>query len=343
MQPLRSNLVRSTISSIPSYHAANSLTILASKFPEPQSEDTVTILRTDYENLVRTAQNHAELCRCLINAPIENVEVVQALNACLSSQQAQYPSTVLNQHVYNANAPSFEPASYSDASPDFDSSSIATSPSSFISHGARLGIYPFPPPRSLSGSQREATFDMLDHSLSSFNLFEEPSFRSVQLLNIPEDATYADITAVVRGGILFDISIMRRSSTATIDIRRSERFQHLHEHFAKRIANGTTRNLVLRNCSPTHTETSIRKDLDHIHGLEIVSIKFRSGMCHISTNSVASAIKYKGSRLEWDVDECAQPLNQVPARPRRRAPFPTAPIRRSVYMSNRFQLLEAEE
>ncbi|EHK21293.1 uncharacterized protein TRIVIDRAFT_128228, partial [Trichoderma virens Gv29-8] len=208
--------------------------------------------------------------------------------------------------------------------------------------------------------------------------FEEPSFRSVQLLNIPEDATYADITAVVRGGILFDISIMRRSSTATVTFaessaaeayyvhvrnnclyiknkkasQASDRFQHLHEHFAKRIANGTTRNLVLRNCSPTHTETSIRKDLDHIHGLEIVSIKFRSGMCHISTNSVASAmyartcmisrLKYKGSRLEWDVDECAQPLDQVPARPRRRAPFPTALIRRSVYMSNRFQLLEAE-
>ncbi|KAL7940721.1 hypothetical protein V8C42DRAFT_356085 [Trichoderma barbatum] len=364
--------------------------------PEPQPEDTVTILRTDYENLVRTAQNHSGLCRCLLNAQIEDMTVIQALNACLDSQPIQHPSTASNQHIYNANAPSFEPASYLNSSHNFNTSSFTTSSSSYIGRGARHGIYPFPPPRPLLGSQQrsdatddsfeassvdgEEASDTLDHTLSSLNLFQEPSFRSVQLLNIPEHATYADIAAVVRGGIVFELSIIRRTSTATvtfaetaaaaayythvrnnylyikdkrIDIRRSDRLQNLHDHFAKRIANGATRNLVLRNCSPSHTEASIRKDLDHIHGLEVVAIDFCGGMCHISTNSVANAmyartcmmsrLKYKGSRLEWDVDECAQPLDQVPVMPRHRAPFSVVPLRRSVYMRNRFQLLEAEE
>ncbi|KAL7928916.1 hypothetical protein V8C35DRAFT_332051 [Trichoderma chlorosporum] len=372
----------------------------------PQPEDTVTILRTDYENLVSTAQNHAELCRRLLNTSIEDVGVVQALKTCLSSLPIQYPDTIPNQHMYNANAPSFVPASH-----DFDTSSVASTTSSYlIGQAARHGIYPFPPPRSLIGSRRKSDLDstltyddsfedscvganeddddddddanhvLLDHSFSSLNIFQEPPFRSVQLLNIPEDATYADIIAVVRGGNLFDISLIRRSSTAfitfaeasaaeayythvrnnylyiknnKIDIRRSGRFQNLHGHFAKRIANGATRNLVLRSCNAGHTNASIRNDLDHIHGLEVISITFRGGMCHISTNSLPSAmyartcmmsrLKYKSSLLEWDADECAQPLNQVPVTPRRRAPFPTAPARQSISSGNRFQLLADEE
>lgn len=56
----------------------------------------------------------------------------------------------------------------------------------------------------------------LDHAMSSLDLFQEPALRSVQLFNIPEQATYADIAAVVRGGILFELTIMRRSSTAIV-------------------------------------------------------------------------------------------------------------------------------
>ncbi|KAL5083813.1 hypothetical protein Trisim1_000860 [Trichoderma cf. simile WF8] len=371
-------------------------------YPGPQSEDTITILRADYESLVRTAQNHAELCRCLLNAQIEDAGVVQALNACVSSQSTQCSTAAPKKHVYNANALSFEPASH-----DSDTSSITTSTSSLVAHAAQHGIYPFPAPQSVIRSQcrsdvgssmtydsfeassvvlddnyddDEAASDVLDHTPTGFNFPQEPSFRSVQLLNIPEDATLADVTAVVRGGILFEVSIMRRSSTAVvtfaetrdaeayythvrnnylyiknrkIDIRWSDRFQVLHDHFAKRIANGATRNLVLRNCNASHSEASIRRDLDHIHGLEIVSITFYGGTCRISTNSVPSAmyartcmmsrLKYKSSRLEWDADECAQPLRQVPVMPRQKAKLHVAPVRRSVSSGNRFQILAAEE
>ncbi|KAK4068198.1 uncharacterized protein Triagg1_7441 [Trichoderma aggressivum f. europaeum] len=386
-------------------------------FSGPQSEDTITILRADYESLVRTAQNHAELCRCLLNARIDDARVVQALSACINSQSTQCPSITPKKHVYNANASSFEPAS-----PDFDTRSFTTSTSSLVAHAAQHGIYPFPPPQSLRGSwsrsdiasnvtydsfetssvglddnydDNEEASDVFDHTSISLSLPQEPSFRSVQLLNIPEDATYADITAVVRGGILFEVSLMRRSSTAVItfaetaaaeayythvrnnylyiknrkvskpsqdtklpflsnlnpqiDIRWSDRFQVLHDHFAKRIANGATRNLIMRNSNGGHSEASIRHDLDHIHGLEIVSITFYKGTCHISTNSVPSAmyartcmmsrLKYKSSRLEWDADECGQPLGQVPLIPRLKPPSRAVPVRRSVSSGNRFQIL----
>ncbi|KAL6862069.1 hypothetical protein J3F83DRAFT_716887 [Trichoderma novae-zelandiae] len=372
-------------------------------FPDPQPEDTVTILRTDYEHLVLTAQNHSNLCRCLLNADIEDAGVIEALNASLTSPAIQYPTATPSQHVYNANAPSFEPVSCADAPHDFDEKSFTASSSPYVDY-ARHGIYPFPPPRSLLGSQHrseiastatydsfenssdeggdddEEASDALHHVISSLTLSQEPAFRSVQLLNVPEHANYADVVPLVRGGILFDLSIIRRAGTATItfadvaaaaayyahvrendlyikskrvEIRWSDRFQTLHEHFSKRIANGATRNLVMRKCNASHTEASIRKDLEHIHNLKVVGIDFCDGDCHISTNSVPSAmyartcmmsrLKYKGCRIEWDVDECAQPLNQMPVMSRRRAPFPVAPVARSIRTtSNRFQLLASE-
>ncbi|KAL6875965.1 hypothetical protein HDV57DRAFT_523071 [Trichoderma longibrachiatum] len=381
-------------------------------FTDPQAEETVTLLRTDYEHLVLTAQNHSNLCRSLLNADIDDPKVIQALNDCLTSPAIQYQPAVPAQHVYNANAPSFEPASYADSPRDFDEKSFTTTSSPYIDY-ARHGLYPFPPPRSLLGSQHrsddvastatydsfenssvgggdedadendddEETNEALDQAIGNLTLTQEPVFRSVQLLNVPEHATYADLVAVVRGGILFDLSIVRRAGTATItfaemasaaayyahvrdndlyikskrvDIRWSDRFQNLHEHFAKRIVNGATRNLVMRKYNASHTEASIRKDLEHIHNLKVVAIYFYDGSCHISTNSVPSAmyartcmmsrLKYKGCRIEWDVDECAQPLSQMPVMSRRRAPpFPVAHAARSVRnTSNRFQLLASE-
>lgn len=76
----------------------------------------------------------------------------------------------------------------------------------------------------------EAASDVLDHTPTSLNFPQEPSFRSVQLLNIPEDTTLADITAVVRGGILFEVSIMRRSSTAVVTFAETRDAEAYYTH-----------------------------------------------------------------------------------------------------------------
>lgn len=64
--------------------------------------------------------------------------------------------------------------------------------------------------------------------------------------------------------------------------------------FASQVANkvgiGATRNLVIRNASPKHTEEMIREDLEHIHNLVVISVRVTGASVHISTNSVHNAM-----------------------------------------------------
>lgn len=129
-----------------------------------------------------------------------------------------------------------------------------------------------------------------------------------------------------------------------MDVRWSERQFVLPGHVANKIGIGATRNLVVRRCDPRHTAKSIVEDLEHIHNLVVIRVEFLNSSCYISTNSVHNAMfartcmmsrgydntttrwrlkerlltaadngrKYKGSKIEWDADECAQPLERPP-------------------------------
>ncbi|KAL6895016.1 hypothetical protein GGI43DRAFT_125531 [Trichoderma evansii] len=379
----------------------------ANFFSETLPEDTVTIPRADYENLVRTAQNHSGLCRCLLSTPITDVRIIEALNACLSSQVVAYPSVSPGQDLYatDLNANDFDSASYASTPRTFHCRSFSSSP--YIDPGAQLGIYPFPPPRHLpshQGSQTandELSYSELgspniygvddEHEISSESLdraMPKPDFsraleqlRSVRLVNLPEGTTHSDIAGVIRGGLVYEFYITHGAATATITfieaasaeayfghvrnnglflknkrigVRWSQRYQTIPGHHNNRIAKGATRNIVLRKCGPSHTEASVREDLEHIHNLQVVKIEFRGGDCHIGTNSVASAmyartcmtsrLKYKTSRIEWDVDECAQPLSEMPSTPRQCAISSVAPKRQlRVRTPNRFQVLSSKE
>lgn len=73
-------------------------------------------------------------------------------------------------------------------------------------------------------------------------------------------------------------------------IKWAERHFHLAGHVAHKIVQGATRNMVIRRVDPTHTEDSIRDDLEHIHNLIVIKIEFLGGSCHIKTNSVHNAM-----------------------------------------------------
>ncbi|KAL7917910.1 hypothetical protein ACQKWADRAFT_331293 [Trichoderma austrokoningii] len=371
-------------------------------FAEPLPEETVTIPRTDYENLVRTAQNHSSLCRCLLSIPITDVRIIEALNVCLNSQTVTYPSTSPDQYLY---------ATESNANDEDDSLSYTSTPRtlncrSFTSSPyidpARLGIYPLPPPRqsnqSANGGSTYAGFsppriyDIDDEHETSSGSFDravsipKPSFaraseqwRSVRLVNLPEGTTYSDIAGAVRGGLVYEFYINHDTATITfveaaaaeayfahvrsnglflknkrMGIRWSQRYQTLPSHHMNRIDKGATRNMVLRKCGTSHTEDSLREDLEHIHNLHVVSIEFRDGDWHIGTNSVTNAmyartcmtsrLKYKPIRIEWDFDECAQPLSEMPSARHQFASRSVAPRRQlRVRTPNRFQVLAPEE
>ncbi|KAL1842829.1 hypothetical protein VTJ49DRAFT_3996 [Mycothermus thermophilus] len=210
--------------------------------------------------------------------------------------------------------------------------------------------------------------------------FERNCSRSIQLSNLAEGTTHADITAAVRGGMLLDIFLRSHERAATVsfvnsadarkffdhvrrndlyirnkrvEIKWNDRHFVLPGHVANKIAAGATRNLVLHGYDNRHTEDVIREDLDHIHNLVVVRVEFSSGNCYISLNSVHNAIyarqcmmsrlRYKGKKIAYDADECAQPYPQPPQR--KASHRETAPQKKSFApaLHNRFHLLHLDD
>ena len=119
-------------------------------------------------------------------------------------------------------------------------------------------------------------------------------------------------------------------------------------HVANKIGIGATRNMVIRNANPNITEDRIRDDLDHIHNLIIIGIVFKSGDIFIELNSVHNSLfartcmmsraAYKGMRIEWYPDECAQPLPR-PHISARKENVASSPAKKATAPVNRFQML----
>lgn len=94
----------------------------------------------------------------------------------------------------------------------------------------------------------------------------------------------------------------------------------------------------------------IRDDLEHIHNLVVIRVSFddNNNNAYISTNSVHNAMfartcmmsraVYKGSKIEWDTDECSAPLE------RRRQPnvISKETTKKEAPLMNRFQLLNMD-
>ncbi|GKT43733.1 negative regulator of differentiation 1 [Colletotrichum spaethianum] len=207
--------------------------------------------------------------------------------------------------------------------------------------------------------------------------FERLATRTILISNLAEGTSHADVTDVVRGGLLLDIFLRTHDRSAQVsflheadartffeyvrrhdlyirhkrvDVRWCDRQFTLPGHVASKVGIGATRNLVVRRCDPSLTEEGIRHDLDHIHNLIVIRVTFDGGSCHISTNSVHNALfartcmmsrqKYKGSKIEWDADECAQPLETPQAH---RVQPHVLPSKRLVNpMANRFEILKLD-
>ncbi|KAF1831367.1 hypothetical protein BDW02DRAFT_505440 [Decorospora gaudefroyi] len=166
--------------------------------------------------------------------------------------------------------------------------------------------------------------------------------RTILITNLPERTTHKDLVSIIRGGRLLDIFIRNdRSATVSfvegaaeflayakrndlylhmkrLELRWSDRQFHVPPHVSNKIANGATRNLVVRGVAGKVTADQIRDHLDHIHNLIVVDVYFKNGDAYISTNSVHNALfartcmmsrtAYKGTRVEYFPDECAGPL-----------------------------------
>jgi hypothetical protein len=207
--------------------------------------------------------------------------------------------------------------------------------------------------------------------------FERHCARTIQLSHLAEGTTHADIANVVRGGMLLDIFLRSHDRSAMVSFLRSEDAKKFYDHVrrhdlyirnkrieakwndrqfvlpghvANKIGMGASRNLVIQGYDNRHTEEVIRDDLDHIHNLVVVKIEFIGGNCYIGLNSVHNAItarqcmlsrlRYKGKKINYDVDECAQPYPQPAPKVRKEM----APPKKGVSaVHNRFQLLNLDD
>ena len=121
-------------------------------------------------------------------------------------------------------------------------------------------------------------------------------------------------------------------------------------HVANKIGIGATRNLVIRAVHPNITEQRLREDLDHIHNLIIINLFFQNGDAYLSLNSIHNALfartcmmsraMYKGMRIEWYPDECAQPVLKTPYLPRKENMQRST--KKSNAITNRFQMLNMD-
>ncbi|EGY15474.1 uncharacterized protein VDAG_06638 [Verticillium dahliae VdLs.17] len=147
--------------------------------------------------------------------------------------------------------------------------------------------------------------------------YAKTAIRTVVLYDLAETTTHADITDVVRGGMLLEVLIKTHDRSAQISFLHAESAQAFYNHVRRhdlyirqkrvnikwsdrqcvlpghvshKIGSGATRNLIVRRCSPEVTAESIRDDLEHIHNLVIIRISFEAGSCFIQTNSVYNAM-----------------------------------------------------
>ncbi|KAH6661352.1 hypothetical protein BKA67DRAFT_550948 [Truncatella angustata] len=228
--------------------------------------------------------------------------------------------------------------------------------------------------------QQDSAFNNFGHT-QPFDQPRYPRMckRTIVLAGIADNTSHEDITKVVRGGLLLEVYIRTAEHSAHVSFLRGEdavrfydhsrkndlyinhkrvfikwadRHFHLAGHVAGKIVRGATRNMIIRRCDPNNTEDSIRDDLEHIHNLVVVKVEFSGGSCYIKTNSVHNAIfartcmmsqiKYKGSKIEWDTDECEQPLETVPrqSHPKPQQELPKKPI---VKTRNRFATLRLDD
>ncbi|OGM40741.1 hypothetical protein ABOM_010909 [Aspergillus bombycis] len=228
----------------------------------------------------------------------------------------------------------------------------------------------------LLASQDSDRDDYDDSSRNSGSSIASTPQRTILLRGLPDRVTHRDVVEALKGGALLHIHLRTRERMASIsfveEANAQEFIQHAKSHgvyiagkrveiswndrqfylppFVRaKINNGASRNLVLYNVHPNVTEWLIRKDLDHIHNLIVITIKFKNGNAYISTNSVHNALfarscmmsrlTYKGMRIAFYPDECAEPLTKVANGLKKESQVPS---KKSVSVLNRFQLLSLD-
>ncbi|KAF8427873.1 hypothetical protein EV426DRAFT_529147 [Tirmania nivea] len=201
--------------------------------------------------------------------------------------------------------------------------------------------------------------------------------RTIYLTKLPDRVTYAQIFSVIRGGIVVDVWMKpsdHAASVSFVDCSAAENFYQftrkndiyidgkrinvewrepsrqfvILNNIMSAISRGATRNLLLSKVPPSLTEERIREDLDHIHNLHVEKIEMEGGSVLVNLNSVCVALfartclmsrsSYKGVKIEFTADECAE---RLPTPERKN--FERKKVQEKAAPKNRFDILTMAE
>ncbi|KAE8451878.1 hypothetical protein EG329_002719 [Mollisiaceae sp. DMI_Dod_QoI] len=359
-------------------------------FSTPLHVPTVTIPKTDHDTLLSSARQYANLRRNLYRGGIAEETLAILIKDDAPANENGGNSATIDESMDNksfftqqsiplnpvAEAQDYTFGRNANYTPRSDYRPRENNTNGFHTHSQTNEEYAFIPDGP-DGFYDESSGNNDSQSRRLRQQHDKFAKRTVLLANLPENTTHSDLVDAVRGGMLLDLYLRGHDRTASIsfleeaaaqeffshvkrhdlyikgkrvEIRWNDRQFILPGHVANKISIGATRNLVIYNCNPKHTEERIRDDLEHIHNLVVIKVSFGGQNAYISTNSVHNAMFartcmmsrsiYKGSKIEWDSDECAAPLER-PLQARKENLPPKK--KKDAPLMNRFQLLDMED
>ncbi|KAF2133186.1 hypothetical protein P153DRAFT_381626 [Dothidotthia symphoricarpi CBS 119687] len=318
----------------------------------PSLSDIVTVSKAEHEYLLQATREYNLLRNALFRGGLttETLETLLAgENGATNDEPPQYDYSSEKAYARPNHVPVImSTPHYHDTSPVSDNTAAR--------HDLQPRNQPCPDHRSHSYGLPESSDDTFlrddeDHEQERKQRgVPVHDQRTVLITNLSERTTHKDLASIVRGGRLLDI-FLRNDRSATVSfvegatefmayakrndiylhMKRlmfswNERQFHVPQHVSNKIANGASRNLVVRGVAEKLTADEIRDHLDHIHNLVVVDIYFKNGDAYISTNSIHNALfartcmmsrtVYKGIRIDWYPDECAAPLPRPSSKPR---------------------------
>ncbi|KAJ9499727.1 hypothetical protein LTR99_000355 [Exophiala xenobiotica] len=319
---------------------------------ESNRGDVVTIPLCEYESLIQSSREYLSLRQALLagGAHEDNIDVLVNSNLSLFPPQKRpntatslTPSRVRND--WRTQNP-FSTTSQTKIA------NLVRSPKEFRPK-PRSDFVPVarsPKPGSETLFDVDAQEEVVEAVQEEVQDATRHEHRTLLLTGLPSSTTLLDLTKVVRGGAILQmyhgdgfsrVSFVDHAAAESflhhakedgiyvkgqkVSVTWNDRQAYLSESLARRIGIcEATRNLVIRFHKPYMTAESIRDDLEHIHNLEVVSIRFSKEHCFISLNAIPHALtarscmhsrqKYKCVSIEFYPDECAQPIRPMPAK-----------------------------
>ncbi|KAF2167253.1 hypothetical protein M409DRAFT_54435 [Zasmidium cellare ATCC 36951] len=234
------------------------------------------------------------------------------------------------------------------------------------------GIVPSSVPEDGGFEEGISSFGDGNTEYANGNHQADSAMRTLYFCGFHPRTTYRDLLSVIKGGKILSINLRaERSATVTfhdgaaeylawvkrndiylhgkrVEVRWAERQFRLNNHINNKVANGASRNLLIRNAADKGmTEDRIRDDMEHIHNLIIIDVTFQGRHAYVSTTSIHTALfartcmmsrsAYRGCKVEFYQDECDTPLPFRAPVPRG---VPQEPAKKPMSLANRFDMLD---